>query len=61
MLLKEWKHEEALVVRYEEGVEDGLFQAAKSMLAKGMSVDLISEITGLGKNEIESFTLVSTD
>jgi hypothetical protein len=24
MLLKEWKHEEALVVRYEEGMEDGI-------------------------------------
>jgi predicted transposase/invertase (TIGR01784 family) len=57
MLSQEWKWEIALARKKEEGIAigeaKGKAEAAKSMLAKGMSDALIAEITGLGKDEIE--------
>jgi flagellar biosynthesis/type III secretory pathway protein FliH len=35
MLLTEWKHEEALVVRYEEGMEDGIAKGIAKGRAEG--------------------------
>ena len=43
MLITEWKMEDALAVRYEEGRED----IARNALAKGVSLELIHEITGI--------------
>jgi predicted transposase/invertase (TIGR01784 family) len=57
MLLTEWDSDKALKIAKEEAREDGwaegFFQTAKAMLAKGMSIALISEITGLREEEIE--------
>jgi hypothetical protein len=48
MLLTEWKLEDALVVEREEGREE----TTRNALAKGFSVDIVSEITGLGVDTI---------
>jgi predicted transposase/invertase (TIGR01784 family) len=57
MLLTEWNMKDALAVAKEEGVEEGMekgiIQTARAMLAEGMSLDLIVKITGLRKDEIE--------
>jgi hypothetical protein len=47
MLITEWKMEDALVVRYEEGKEEGREEIARNALAKGIPVELIQAITGL--------------
>jgi flagellar biosynthesis/type III secretory pathway protein FliH len=38
MLLTEWKHEDALVVRYEEGVEDGIAKGKARGRAEGIAI-----------------------
>jgi hypothetical protein len=38
MLLTEWKHEDALVVRYEEGVEDGIAKGKARGRAEGVAI-----------------------
>ena len=61
MLLTEWKMEDALAVRYEEGREEGWEEGegnkqreiAKNALAKGLSIDIISAITGLNIEDIK--------
>jgi hypothetical protein len=49
--MTEWKLEDALVVEREEGRMEGReergFEVAKNALAKGLSLDIISKITGL--------------
>jgi predicted transposase/invertase (TIGR01784 family) len=65
MLIRgEWNMDEALAVRYEEGIEeglskgiekgrkDGIVKTAKSMLKEGLDVMLISRITKLPRKEI---------
>ena len=56
MLLSEWNMDEALAVRYEEGMEEGIAEGiaetAKSMLEEGLDVALISRITKLPQKEI---------
>ena len=67
MLITEWKMEDALAVRYEEGLEDGVEKGreegreegmergmekgreemARNALAKGLSLEVIHDITGL--------------
>jgi hypothetical protein len=55
MLLTEWNWDDALAVRYEEGLEEGLEkgletgreETARKALAKGLSPEDVSEITGL--------------
>jgi hypothetical protein len=63
MILTEWKWEDALAVRWEEGLEEGLEQGrgegleqgleqgrretAKNLMAMGLSVDQIAAATGL--------------
>jgi predicted transposase/invertase (TIGR01784 family) len=58
MLFGEWKLEDALVVEREEGIEEGReeqeTEIAKNALAKGVSVQFISEITGLSTETIQS-------
>jgi hypothetical protein len=54
MLFGEWKLEDALVVEREEGREEGREEIAKNALAKGASVQFISEITGLSTETIQS-------
>jgi hypothetical protein len=49
----DWDDDDAAEYYRKEGVAIGRAEDAKSMLAKGMSVALIAEITGLDKNDIE--------
>ncbi|MDR3123425.1 MAG: Rpn family recombination-promoting nuclease/putative transposase [Treponema sp.] len=54
MLFDEWKLEDALVVEREEGREEGREEVARNALTKGVSVEFISEITGLSAEAIQS-------
>jgi len=55
MLMTEWKMEDALAFRYnegreegrEEGIEKGVEKVARNALAHGMSPELVQTITGL--------------
>jgi predicted amidohydrolase len=62
-MLYGWKAKEAREVEIEEAREEGivigkaegkekLIQTARAMLDKGMSYDLVSDLTGLRKDEI---------
>jgi predicted transposase/invertase (TIGR01784 family) len=65
MLITEWNWDEALAVRYnegwegglekgrEEGLEEGREEIARNALAKGMSPEAVSEITGLDVETIK--------
>jgi hypothetical protein len=55
MLLSEWNMDDALAVRYEEGMEEGMEKVARNALAKGASVEFIHDITGLDMETINSF------
>ena len=48
-----WR-EEALEEGREEGREEALFENAKAMLQKGLSIELIMEITKLSRGQIEA-------
>ena len=54
MLITEWKMEDALAVRYEEGQEDERENIARNALAKGIPVELIHDITGLDIETIKT-------
>jgi len=62
MLMNEWNWDDALDVRYEEGREEGLERGleqgmvitARNALAKGIPVETIQEITGLGIDAIRN-------
>jgi hypothetical protein len=58
MLFGEWKLEDALVVEREEGREEGRekreTEIARNALTKGVSVEIISDITGLSTETIQS-------
>ena len=43
MLILDWNMDDALAVRYEEGIET----TARNALAKGFSIEVVHEITGL--------------
>jgi hypothetical protein len=47
MLFTEWNWDDALAVRFEEGREEGREEIARNALNKGLSPDIIREITGL--------------
>jgi predicted transposase/invertase (TIGR01784 family) len=55
MLLTEWNMEDALAVRFEEGMEKGIeegwskgrIEIARNALIQGMPLEIISAITGL--------------
>ena len=56
MLMTEWNWDDALDVRYEEGREEGMEQGmvitARNALAKGIPIETVQEITGLGIDAI---------
>ncbi|GHV85089.1 hypothetical protein AGMMS50230_06970 [Spirochaetia bacterium] len=56
MLLTEWNMDDALAVRYEEGVEDGFIQKqleiARNMKSGGVPENQIAGYTGLPVGEI---------
>ena len=66
MLLTEWNTEEAKEVWFEEGreeglemgreegLEEGLILTARNALAKGLPLDTILDITGLGREALEN-------
>jgi hypothetical protein len=55
MLFTEWNLDDAIAVRYEEGLEDGFekgiaegkLEIARNLLAKGMTPEFVHDITGL--------------
>ena len=49
----EWYIEEALAVRFEEGMEQGIENVARNALAKGYSLEQVCDITGLDPQMIE--------
>ena len=53
MLYAEWDMDEALAVRYEEGLEKGLEKAARNALAKGSSLEYVQDITGFDMETIK--------
>jgi predicted transposase YdaD len=53
-LMTEWNWDDALAVRYEEGLEEGREAIAKNALAKGFSIESIHDITGLDITTIEN-------
>ncbi|MDR2700824.1 MAG: hypothetical protein LBB72_00170 [Spirochaetaceae bacterium] len=57
MLMTEWNWDDALAVRYEEGMEDGIEKglaiAAQKAIGKGLSVEMIHDITGLDLETIQ--------
>ena len=52
MLMTEWNWDDALAVRYEEGMERGVETVARNALAQGLPIDVIQTITGLDKDAI---------
>ncbi|MDQ1352079.1 MAG: hypothetical protein QG657_2385, partial [Acidobacteriota bacterium] len=48
----EFAKEEGRVIGREEGQKEKAVEIAKSMLNKGISIDIIAETTGLAKEEI---------
>ena len=56
MLLTEWKEEDALKIRWEEGVEEGMekkaIKIAEKMKDEGMDVSTIARLTGLAIDDI---------
>ena len=54
MLKTEWKLDDALAMRFEEGREEEREEIARNALLKGSSIEFIHEITGLDIETIES-------
>jgi hypothetical protein len=62
MLTTEWNWDDALAVRYEEGMEEGMERgmeegmenAARNALAEGLSVELVAKITGLDMETLKN-------
>jgi len=54
MLMTEWNWDDALAVRYEEGMEKGREEIARNALAEGASIEFIRKITGLDMDTIKS-------
>jgi predicted transposase/invertase (TIGR01784 family) len=61
MLMTEWNWDDALAVRYEEGMEEGMEKGqenergkiARNALAEGIPIEQIRKITGLDDKTIE--------
>jgi len=60
MLITEWKMEDALAVRYEEGMEEGMEKGiekiARNALAEGASIEFVQKITGLDMETLKAFS-----
>jgi len=58
MLMTEWNMDDALAVRFEEGIEEGHEAAtvaiAKNALESGLSLDFVQKITGLDMDAIKN-------
>jgi hypothetical protein len=54
MIYTEWDMETALDVRFEEGREEGREEIARNALMKGLSIDVIRDITGLDADVINN-------
>jgi predicted transposase/invertase (TIGR01784 family) len=58
MLMTEWNLDDALDVRYEDGVEDGREdereEIARNALAEGLPIDVVQKITGLDMETIKN-------
>jgi predicted transposase/invertase (TIGR01784 family) len=62
MLMTEWNWDDALAVRYEEGMEkgkeegreEGREETARNALAQGLPIEIIQKITGLDMETIKS-------
>ena len=62
MLMTEWNMDDALAVRFEEGIEEGMEKGheaatvaiAKNALESGSSLDFVQKITGLDMDAIKS-------
>jgi predicted transposase/invertase (TIGR01784 family) len=62
MLMTEWNWDDALAVRYEEGIEEGMVKGieknmiitAQKAIEKGLPIDMIHEITGLDLETIKN-------
>ena len=57
MLLLNWNMEDALAVRFEEGIEKGFEKdqegIVRNALAKGVSMDSIHDVTGIDMETIK--------
>jgi hypothetical protein len=53
MLITQWNMEDALAVRYEDGLEEGLEKTARNAIARGIPFELIRDITGLDMETIK--------
>ena len=58
MLLTEWNTDDALAVRYKEGIGIGIEIVAKNALAKGMPLEQVQDLTDL---DIETLQKLSMD
>ena len=50
-----------LVSRYNDGVRKGKIETAKNLLAMGLSIDKISQATGLDVDVVERLVMNSDD
>ena len=53
MLMTEWNWDDALAVRYEEGMEDGQEEVALNALIEGLPIEIIQKITGLDMETVK--------
>ncbi|GHV85818.1 hypothetical protein AGMMS50230_14260 [Spirochaetia bacterium] len=56
MLLTEWNMDDALAVRYEEGVEDGLSQGLSQVIQKQLEIARNMKSGGVPENQIAGYT-----
>jgi len=52
MLCTEWNWDDALAVRFEEGIDTGVTRTAKNMLAKGYSDAEVIDVTNLSPEQV---------
>jgi len=61
MLMTEWRMEDALAVRFEEGKEEGREIVAENALKQGLPLDVIRAITGLDESVIKDIQAKRAD
>ena len=57
MRMTKWNWDDALAVRFEEGLEQGLETAALNALKKDLPVEMIRDITGLDIQTIKKLSM----